>query len=138
MANRAFFAGLIFDELERPLDIAFVGGDACYVLDDDGFRRHLDAEMIDRQILQLLLEQLHEHKDIAVAQALSMIGQDDLFTKAAVDASIRNATPDDALRQGLPPQARDMLAMMGVRMVVNWHGELVRIDQPGISADDEE
>jgi hypothetical protein len=45
---------------------------------------------------------------------------------------------DDILRQGIPPQAREMMAMVGFRVVVNLHGEVVNLDQPTVSDDDDE
>jgi len=72
-----------------------------------------------------------------VQQALQMLGSDDLMTKAAVDSSLRNITMDQILAQGVPTQAREMLGMMGFRVVVDVHGEVLRLDQPGVADDDE-
>jgi hypothetical protein len=83
------------------------------------------------------MEQLHNNEDLAVEQALRMMGSDDLFAKAAVESSIKNVDADDILKQGLPLQARNMLGMMGFRIVLNYRGELVRVDQPSIEADDD-
>lgn len=130
MANRAMFEDLVYDELDNPVDVAFVGGAAFYVIDDAGFRRHIDAEQVDREILDMFLGQLEGNQDLAVAQALQMMGKDDLFTKAAVDAQLRNVDADAILAQGIPPQARDMLGMMGFRIIINYRGELVNIDPP--------
>lgn len=137
--HNPMFAGLVFDQFERPLAVAFVGGSSFYVLDDDGFRRHIDAEEIDRQVVAVFVEQLRDNQGLAVEQALRMMGQDDLFTKAAVDAELRNVSVDRILGQPLPPQARDMLGMLGFRIVVNHHGEIVRFDQPtGPLSDDDD
>ncbi|MCO5184738.1 MAG: hypothetical protein M9928_19970 [Anaerolineae bacterium] len=130
MATRAMFEDLVYDELEKPVDVAYVGGEAFYVIDDAGFRRHIDAEQVDREILDMFLGQLEGNQDLAVAQALQMMGKDDLFTKAAVDAQLRNVDADAILAQGIPPQARDMLGMMGFRIIINYRGELVNIDPP--------
>lgn len=136
MSHQALFHGVIYDEFDNPVQFALVGEDAFYVVDDNGFRRHIEAETVDRQVLNLFLNQLHENKDIAVDQALRMMGKDDLFTKAAVDASIRNVSPDQILAQGIPQQARDMMAMVGFRIVINLHGDVVRVDQPAVSDDE--
>jgi len=136
MARQAIFEGTIYDEDDNLLATAVVGGEAQYVFDDDGFHRHIDAEIIDRQVLAFFLEQLQQNRDIAVQQALQMLGSDDLMTKAAVDSSLRNITMDQILAQGVPTQAREMLAMMGFRVVVNMHGEVLRMDQPSV-ADEE-
>ena len=37
MARQAMFDGLIVDEFENPVVMAVVGGEAQYVVDDDGF-----------------------------------------------------------------------------------------------------
>ena len=93
MARQAMFAGLVYDENENVVATAVVGPEAFYVIDDNGFKRHIDAEEVDRQVLSFFLEQLEDNKDIAVEQMLNMMGKDDLFTKAAVDASLRNHRP---------------------------------------------
>ena len=91
---------------------------------------HIDAEYIDRQILSFFIEQLSQNKDMAVEQAMEMMGQDDLLTKAAIDASLRNISADQIIAQGVPAQARDMLGMFGFRVVINIHGDVLRMDQP--------
>lgn len=130
MAKQALFSGLVFDEDGRPVLTSFVGEEAVYVIDDNGFYRHIDAEQIDRQVVNVFIEQLQENRDAAVTEALKFMQQDDLFTKAALDASIDNVSPDQIVSQGIPPQARDMLGMMGFRIIINFHGEIVRLDQP--------
>lgn len=137
MARQAIFEGVIYDEDDNLLATAVVGGEAQYVFDDNGFHRHIDAEIIDRQVLAFFLEQLQQNRDMAVQQALQMLGSDDLMTKAAVDSSLRNITMDQILAQGVPTQAREMLGMMGFRVVVDVHGEVLRMDQPGVAEDDE-
>jgi hypothetical protein len=132
MSHQAFFAGLIYDENDRPVATKLIGQEAHYVIDDAGFLRHIPAEDVDRQVLGVFLEQLQDNKDLAIGQALRMMGKDDLLTKAALDASLRNVDVDEILRQGLPGQARDMLGMMGFRIVINFHGDLLRLDQPGL------
>lgn len=137
MAKQAMFEGLIFDEFDNPVTMAVVGGEAHYVVDDDGFLRHIDAEFVDRQILGFFLDQLDQNKNLAVEQAMDMIGQDDLLTKAAIDDSLRNIDADQIIAQGVPAQARDMLGMFGFRVVINLHGEVVRMDQPAAPEDGE-
>lgn len=136
MARQAMFDGLVYDDYENLLATTVIGGEAQYVFDDNGFRRHIDADVVDRQVLGFFLNQLQENKDLAVEQALKMLGSDDLLTKAAVDASLRNINMEQLMAQGVPAQARDMLGMLGFRVVVNMHGEVLRLDQPSV-ADDE-
>jgi hypothetical protein len=57
-----------------------------------------------------------------------MLGKDDLFTKAMIDSSIKNM--DQVLDRGIPPDARMWLGMLGFRIVVDVHGEVVSIEMP--------
>ena len=107
------------------------------MLDDNGFRRHIDAEVIDRQVLHAAARSDSEANKDAVEQGLmKMMGSEDIFTKAAIDKSIKDM--DQVLKQGIPDDARQMLGMMGFRVVVNYHGEVLRIDQPGVADDSDE
>jgi len=135
MARDALFAGLVYDERELPVETATVGAEAFYVIDDNGFRRHIDAEQVDRQVLGIFLQQLEDNKDLAVEQALKFLGKDDLFTKAAIDASMRNIDMDQIIAQGIPEQARNMMGMLGFRIIVDLHGDVVRLDQPAAPDD---
>ena len=130
MSSQALFEGLVYDEEENLLSITQIGDDAFYIVDDDGFMRHINAEEVDRQVLGFFLKQLEDNKEIAVEQALSMLGKDDLFTKAAVDAQLRNVDMEQIIAQGIPRQARDMLGMLGFRITINLHGEVTGINQP--------
>ncbi len=130
MANKALFSGVIYDERGRLVQTKFVGSDAQYVVDDDGFLRHVDAEVVDRQVLRVFIESIQQNKSLAVSQALNYLGKDDLFTKAALDSSIDQVNIDQILQAGFPQQAKDMMAMMGFKIVINYHGDVVDIDQP--------
>jgi hypothetical protein len=131
MGSKAVFEGLIFDEVGRALEVTTVGGEAEYVIDDDGFRRHIDAAAIDRQVVGLIQEQVAAHQDIVEEGVMRMVGSDDLFTKAAIDVSIKHM--DQVLERGIPDEARQWLGMMGFRAVVNLHGEIVELKWPGMT-----
>ncbi|KAA3663952.1 MAG: hypothetical protein DWQ04_08205 [Chloroflexi bacterium] len=136
MARQALFEGLVYDEDERLVETAVIGPDAHYVVDDDGFKRHIDSEKVDRQVLGFFLQQLDANKDMAVEQALNMMGKDDIFTKAALDASLNNIDMNQIIAQGIPLQARNMMGMLGFRVIINLHGEVVKLDQPAAPDED--
>jgi hypothetical protein len=136
MSNKALFAGLVLDENGNPLESTSLGDEAQYVLNDNGFLRHIDAETVDRQVLAHLQGQIEANKDAVEEGIMKMMGSEDIFTKAAIDKSIKDM--DQVLKQGIPDDARQMLGMMGFRVVVNYHGEVVRIDQPGVPDDSDE
>jgi len=127
-ATRALFEGLIYDESDRPVGVTTVGGLPCYVVDDNGFLLHVPSEPVDRQVLGMFRDQFLEHLEIATEAMLKMLGSDDLFTKAAIDASVDQM--DRALSTGLPEDARMTLGLLGFRVIINTHGELVRVDVP--------
>ncbi len=125
-----FFEDLVFTENGEPVPVTYVGTAGFYVIDDQGFRRHVEARPVDRAILAQFMEQLQEHREEAVRLLLTQMGQDDLFTKAAVDSTLRNLQLDQVLDQGLPSQARQWLGMLGFRIVLDMHGDVVRVDMP--------
>ena len=109
------------------------------IRDSDGFHRHVSADKIDRAVLSELRNQIINHKDVISDSALQMSGQDDLFTKAMIDSSLNNIDDhmDMLLEQGLPGGAKQWLGMLGFRIMVNHHGEIVEMSQPGtINPDD--
>ena len=135
-ARSALFAGLIQDEAGQPVEAVLVGDVPNYVVDDDGFRRHVESEAVDRQVLGLLREQFEAHRELATQAMLEMMGKDDLFTKAMIDASIKNM--DQVIEHGLPEEARAWLGMLGFHVVVDTHGQLVRLELPEQAADFDE
>lgn len=125
----AFFEGLVQDEEGHAVEVVVVGDEAFYVVPDAGFRRHIAARQVDQQVLRILRGEIEAHRDLAVNSALQMLGRDDLFTKAAVDASIKNM--DQVVDQSLPDEAKSWLGMLGFRIIINLHGDIVRVDMPG-------
>ena len=139
MSKNALFAGLVLDEGDRILETTLVGDEAFYIVDDDGFRRHVPAEDIDKTVLGQLRDQIMSNRDAVTQGALKMMGADDLFTKAMVDSSLNNIDSNFAklMEQGLPEQARQWLGMLGFRIIVNYHGEVIRMESPGVAGSDE-
>lgn len=136
MARNALFAGLVYDEGDNLVEVSYIGSDAHYIVDDAGFHRHINSEDVDLQVLHVFLQQLEDNKDVAVEQALNFLGKDDIFTKAALDASMRNVNVEEILKQGIPEQARNMMGMVGFRIVIDLHGNVVRLDQPTVPYDE--
>jgi len=134
------FTGLIFDTEGKPVEVRYVGAEPFYVVDDGGFLRHIPTATIDRQVLELFKAQTIEHREIIVASLLQMIGSDDLFTAAAVEASLKQLDQNIAqlLQTGLPEDARLLLGLSGFRIVVDMHGDIVEVTQPTPSTDEEE
>ena len=128
MPNEAMFTGLVFDENDQPAELKFVGTQPCYVVDDDGFLRHIDAQGVDRQVMRFMREQVDGNRDVAVSAMLEMMGKDDIFSKAAVESSINNM--EEAVGQPIPDQAKQWLGMLGFKIVINYEGEVVDVVMP--------
>ncbi len=124
----ALFEGLISTEDGEPVEVTRIGDTLIYVVPDAGFLRHIDSAEIDRQVLRILRDQLEPHRDVAVEAAMKMIGRDDLFTKAMIDASIDNM--EQLLKRGIPEGMRAWLGMTGFKVIVNYRGQVVRVEQP--------
>jgi len=127
--RQALFANLVFNEEDEPAQVVYLEGQPYYVILDAGFRRHVEALYVDRQVVAEIREQILSQREWVTEGILQMMGQDDLFTKALVDASIEHL--DDRLfEQGIPEDARTWLGMLGFKVVVDHHGDLVRLDTP--------
>jgi hypothetical protein len=131
--RHALFAGLVFNEQDEPAEVVYIGATPHYIILDDGFRRHVEAETVDRQVIESLRQQILSNRELITQEMLAMLGKDDLFTKAMIDASIQNIDGhiDTLLERGLPEDTRTWLGMLGFKVVVNVHGEVVRLDAPG-------
>ena len=140
MTNKAVFEGLVVDENENVLEVKYVGGEAFYVINDDGFMRHIPAQQVDSQVLDEMKEKIIENKDVISEQTAKMIGQDDIFTHAIIHNQLENIDGQlNQLReQGMPASGRSYLGMLGFKIVVNYHGDVIRVDQPTAQIDDEE
>ena len=133
MARVAVFAGLVVDENDQPVEVTHLGQDAFYVVDDAGFLRHIPSEQVDRQVLKVMQENVLANREAVVGGMLDYLGKDDLFTKAAIETSIGQM--DEQMQQllnvGLPEEARQWLGLMGFRVVIDVHGDVVDLEMPG-------
>ncbi|HEU0297057.1 MAG TPA: hypothetical protein VFR47_30235 [Anaerolineales bacterium] len=139
MPRQPLFAGLVFDETDRPADTALVGDEPCYVVDDGGFRRHIPSEQVDRAVLSEIASLMKGSEDILSEQTAKMLGQEDVFTRAAIEQQLKNIDKqfDQLLQVGIPEDMRAYLGMVGFKVVINVHGEVLRVEQPGATGGDE-
>ena len=139
MARQAVFAGLVVDEYDRPVPVAMVGDESMYVVNDAGFHRHIPSETVDRQVFSTMREQMQGHEDIISDQTAKMLGQEDIFSRAMIFNQLKQMDQqfDALLQSGIPEEGRAYLGMMGFRVIINIHGEVVRVEQPQSAAGDE-
>jgi hypothetical protein len=140
MSRQPLFAGLVVDESDRPAGTAYVGDEPCYVVDDYGFRRHIPSEQVDRVVLSQIAEMMKGSEDILSEQTAKMLGQEDVFTKAAIEQQLKNIDKqfDQLMQAGIPEDMRAYLGMVGFKIVINVHGEVLKVEQPGTASDEGE
>ena len=140
MRRKPLFAGLVFDEDGKPVETAYIGDEPFYVVDDAGFRRHVPSEQVDRFVLRELFSMMEGHEDLLAEQAVKMLGQDDPFSKAALEVQLKNLDQhiDEVLMVGIPEEHVAYLGMMGFRIRINHHGEVVEINWPGAEPGDDD
>lgn len=133
------FPGLVFDESNRPAETAYVGDEPCYVVDDAGFRRHIPSEQVDRAVFAQMTELIKGSEDLVSQQAAKMMGQDDLFSVAAIATQLKNMDKqfEQMMQVGLPEDARAYLGMLGFKIIINIHGDVISVEQPGAISDDD-
>jgi len=138
MTKQPLFAGLVVDESGHAAESAMVGDEPCYVVDDAGFRRHIPSAQVDRPVLDQMAEMMKGSEDILSEQAAKMLGQDDVFTVAAIQQQLKNMDKqfDQLLQAGLPEDIRAYLGMMGFKIIINVHGEVLKVEQPGAITDE--
>jgi hypothetical protein len=138
MARQPLFAGLVLDESGNLAESAMVGDEPCYVVDDAGFLRHIPSEQVDRQVLNQLAEMMKGSEEFLSEQTAKMLGQEDVFTRAAIQQQLKNIDKqfDQLLQAGLPEDMRAYLGMMGFKIIINVHGEVLRVEQPGAIGDE--
>lgn len=140
MPRQALFAGLVIDEFDRPVEVAYVGDEPCYVVDDAGFRRHIPSEQVDRQVLEIMRDLMKGQEDTLAEQAAKMLGQDDIFSRAMIQNQLKNIDDqfETVLDAGIPEEGRAYMGMLGFKIRIDVHGDVLDVQQPGmISPDDE-
>jgi hypothetical protein len=137
MPKQPLFAGLVVDENDHAVGAAVVGDEPFYVVDDAGFKRHIPAGQIDRHVLQYMQGLMKGSEGMISEQAAKMLGQADIFSKALIEQQLKNIDQQFELlmQQGIPEEGRAYLGMLGFKVVINYHGEVLRIDQPSAPED---
>jgi len=133
MPRQPLFAGLIYDENDQPVQVSYVGDEPCYVVDDFGFHRHIASEQVDRQVLQMMTSQIEGSEGVVAEQAAKMLGQTDIFSRAMIENQLKNIEKqiETVLATGIPEEGRAYMGMLGFRIRINVHGEIIGIEQPG-------
>jgi hypothetical protein len=130
--TKAIFEGLVTDENGAPADVVYVGAEPTYVIREDGFKYHIDARKVDEQVLGEFEGHVKENESLISESVMKLMGKDDIFTKAAVSNNVRNfeKTYPQLFENGIPEGTRQYLGMLGFRVIINRHGDIVAINMP--------
>jgi hypothetical protein len=133
------FEGLVVDEDDHLLRTTYVGSEPCYVINDDGFLRHVPSEKIDREVLTLMMSEVKNNEEAITKQTAKMLGQEDIFTAAIIRNQLQHIDSqiNSILEKGIPEEGRTYLGMMGLKVIVNVHGEIVKLEQPAKAIDED-
>lgn len=137
---KAIFEGMVFDTLGRQLQVAFVGDEPTYVIDDSDFERHVPAGELDRQVWNRMSEGIEGNEDFLSEQTAKLLGQDDIFSIAVIRNQFENRDKQfsELQEKGLPYDLRIYMTMVGFQVVVNHRGEVMEVKQPAVTDGDEE
>jgi hypothetical protein len=139
MVTHAVFNGLVIDENDQVVGITYVGDEPCYVVNDAGFKRHIPSADVDRQVLKSMVEMIKGNEEALGEQTAKMLHADDIFTRAMIQNQLKQIDQqiDKIMEMGIPEEGRAYMGMMGFRIVINRHGEVIRIEQPGRMSEDD-
>jgi hypothetical protein len=135
-ARKALFGDLIFNEEGQPARAVYIGDVPYYAVPDGDFLRHVEAGYVDRQILDLMKERILPMKDAIIEGMVQMMGQEDLFTRPAIESAIEHMDRILETDNVDVDELRTALWMTGFRATVDVHGEVVDLEMPGVEAPD--
>lgn len=137
MPHKPLFAGLIFDETDQPVELVYVGEEPCYIVNEAGFKRHIASIDVDRQVLEWIKQTVSGHEDALIDHTAKMLGQEDIFSRAMIQNQFKNLDQqfERILETGIPEEGRAYMGMMGFRVIINFHGEVIKVIQPGLVTD---
>ena len=140
MTKQPLFAGLVIDENDNPVKTVHVGGEPFYVVDDDGFYRHIPSSQVDRRVLEMMSEMIQGHEGLLSEQAAKMLGQDDIFSRAMIEKQLKQMDQqyERIIDQSIPEESLAYMGMIGFRIKINLHGEVIDLQQPGMTAPEDE
>lgn len=140
MANQAFFAGLVYDENNNLIETGTVGNESFYIVDDDGFKRHIESREVDEKIFRLFTDQIDGNEEYLANAAANMTGKTDLFSMAMFKNQLLNIDKeiDTLLRQSPPPGLSEFLGLSGFKVNIDLHGNITQVKMPSISEDEDQ
>ena len=130
--EKPLFKGIVIDEYDQPVETGYIGEEPCYIVNDAGFKRHIPAEYIDRQVWDFLTGQIKGNEDLIANQTAQMLGQDDLFSYAMIMQQLTHVDKqfESLQKNGIPADALAYMGMMGFKVIVDIHGDVIRVEQP--------
>jgi hypothetical protein len=132
MIRAPLFKGLIANENGEAVAVSMIGNESFYVVNDAGFLRHIPAEQVDRQVMKIMLDQIKGNEDLLAEQAAKALGQEDIFSRALLNNQIKNMDQqfEQIFQNGIPEEGLAYMGLMGFKVIINYHGEVLDVIQP--------
>ena len=105
-----------------------------------GFAGIFPTDQVDRQVLEKMKEMVEGNEDLIAGQTAKMLGKDDLFTHAIIQNQLKKLDQqfETLMETGIPEEGRAYMGMMGFRVLIDIHGKVLKVEQPGSISPDEE
>ncbi len=83
-------------------------------------------------------DSIQGHEEIISEEALKMLGQDDIFTRAMFIEQLKNIDQqfEQLLESGIPEEGRAYMGLTGFKIIINMHGDVLEVRQPGVPSDE--
>lgn len=124
----AAFEHLVYDPVGQSVPVKKIGGSDFYVVVEDSFDYHIAAQKVDAAVWNTLKSHFQRAKEDHLPAALEAMGVEDPFTLAAYESAIDNIGSAESL--SIAQEHKDMLALMGFRIVIDYHGDVQEVVMP--------
>ncbi len=130
--RQALFADLVFNQDGQIAEVVYIGAVPHYAVLDGDFLRHVEALQVDGEVVRVLQERFSQMSDVVADSAIQMLGHEGLFTRASIKHAIEHM--DRLLEPGMVnvDEFRTALWMSKFRAIVDRHGDVVKVELPGL------
>jgi hypothetical protein len=94
--------------------------------------RSMSWRSVEKHSTSSMMMDFEGNEELISLGTMRMLGQEDIFTKAAIEESLRKADQqfEALLQTGLPEDMLAWLGMMGFQVRIDVHGDVLEVIQP--------
>lgn len=125
------FADLVFNEEDRRAKELRIVGEVFYAIPDGDFSPHVEATTIDRPLVALPQRRIRASGEVVTDGIIKMLANERRFTRASIGRDIDHVDQIPHADEADPDQLRTALRVSGFRVIVDVHGDQLRLQVPG-------